>query len=493
MLSGSREPPPASATVTESLRADLDVQIDRAFARVGAVPGLAVAVYTPSGIYVRGFGFADVETRVAATADTAFYIASSTKSFTALAMAILAERGELDLDDTLAHYAPEAPFPGAIRPEAVRLRDLLTHTHGIANDGIAHRVAFTGQHDPATLWRLLAATEPNRSAPLGTFEYTNIGYNVLTALTDRRLGVRWQDLLQREIFGPAGMTHTTAITSRARAEGWPVARPHTALGGTFERIYLEKVDRTMQSAGGLITSARDAARWLELMVSDGRLAGRQVVPAAAVRRTRAPLVAIGPPQGSYAREHYGLGWYIGRYRDEVLLHHFGGFPGARAHISYVPARAVGVAAFANVGGPPSDIVDAIANYVYDRTAGRGDAAATLEAATAAIVDRHARSVEQFRADRAARATRSWTLSQPRQAYAGVYTSERFGSIEIAAGRETLDVGFGVMHAVAEPYPKPDAIRIELEPLHGETIEFDLGGTTAPVALVYASERFVREH
>lgn len=66
------------------------------------------------------------------------------------------------------------------------------------------------------------------------------------------------------------MMHTTARASRAAAAGWSVARPHLAIDGAPRRIYLEKVDRTMQSAGGMLASAGDAARWLELMIADAR-------------------------------------------------------------------------------------------------------------------------------------------------------------------------------------------------------------------------------
>jgi CubicO group peptidase (beta-lactamase class C family) len=483
--------PPAPAPMPDAMRAELDARIGRAFERVGVAAGLGVAVYTRHGTYARGFGVTDVETREPVTADTAFYIASSTKSFTALAMAILAERGELDLDATVAQFAPDAPFPAAARAGEVRLRQLLSHTSGMSNDAIGFRVAFTGQHDPPTLWQLLAATEVNQKAPLGTFEYTNVGYNMLTVLTDRRLGVRWQDLLQREIFGPAGMAHTTAIMSRAAAERWSLARPHASFDDAPRRVYLQKVDATMQSAGGMITSASDAARWLALMIEDGKLGGRAVVAPAAVRATRAPQAPVNDKRETYAHEHYGMGWYIGRYRDDALVDHFGGFVGARSHISYLPERGVGVAAFSNTTGSASNLVDAVANYVYDRMAERADADAILDAAVDEILRKHADLRARVEADRAARAGRAWTLSQPRAAYAGTYVNDRYGTIEVNTDGEALHVRFGVLRSVAEPATKPDAIRVELVPLRGEPIEFDLGGGSAPTAATYDGQRYVR--
>ena len=355
---------PRPATPPLPFADELDLRILESLDRLDTVQGLSVAVYTPEGVYAQGFDVVDMETGERVTADTAFYIASSTKSFLAFAMSLLDARGDIDLDDAIADYAPDATFPPSIDAGAVTLRDLLTHTSGIENNPLAFRLAFTGEHDPETLWRLLGESRPNEDAPHGAFEYTNVGYNILTVLTDHKLQTRWQDLLQREIFDKAGMTHTSAYMSAAERGGWSLARPHGTLGPDAPyRIRLEKTDATMQSAGGMIMSAADAATWLSVMINDGRIDGEQVFPAAAIQATRAPLADAGGSFGDYTRDHYGLGWYLGDYRGEPMVHHFGGFAGARAHISYLPGRKVGVAAFVNDSSAGFQVPDVIANYV----------------------------------------------------------------------------------------------------------------------------------
>src|SRR5688572_11074505 len=196
------------------LAPEIDAAVERAMA-LDLSPALGVAVYSRDGLYARGLGLADIGTRVRASVDTVFYIASSTKSVTALALACLHARGELDLDASIAEISPQAPLPPATRPSEVRLRDLLAHVGGIANRPINHRLTATGQHDPDTLWRLLAISLPNAAAPLGRFQYQHIGYNIATILTDRRLRVPWQSLLRTEVFEPAGMMHTSASMSHA--------------------------------------------------------------------------------------------------------------------------------------------------------------------------------------------------------------------------------------------------------------------------------------
>jgi CubicO group peptidase (beta-lactamase class C family) len=444
---------------------ELDAAVAGAMQRLNAAAGLAVAVYTREGVYARGFGVTDVTTGERVDADTAFYIASATKPLTSLALLRRAERGEIDLDQPIGAFAPDAPFPADVRANEVTFRHLLSHTSGIDCDPISFRLTSTGQHTPDLLWRLLGASTVHPRAPLGTFQYTNDGYNIATVLTDRRFGMPWQDMLQEEVFGPAGMTRASARMSRATSNGWRVAKPHGALPEGVTRLYLEKTDATMHSAGGVIMSANDALKWLELMLENGAVGGRRIISARSIEaaRARLALTAEGTEFAGYRREAYGLGWYQGPYRDELLFHHFGGFSGARSHVSHIPARGVGVAAFVNDGAAATQLTDAVANFVYDRTAGRPDAQASLDARIDALIARRDQVFERVRSDRANRAGRAWTLTRPRAAYDGAYENERFGRIEIRADGDALDVSYGVMHARAEPFTASDSIRVELEP------------------------------
>ena len=108
------EPPPENIN---ALGQEVDALVSEAMAALEYVPGFAVAIYTEQGSYARGYGIADMETGEPITADTAFYIASTTKAFTGLAMNLLHHRGELDLDTSITDYAPTAPFPVEVRTQ----------------------------------------------------------------------------------------------------------------------------------------------------------------------------------------------------------------------------------------------------------------------------------------------------------------------------------------------------------------------------------------
>ncbi|MCG8441208.1 MAG: beta-lactamase family protein [Caulobacterales bacterium] len=476
------------------MAADLDRRVTAALDTLEVVQGIGVAVYTPDGVYAQGYGVADVETRERVTPDTSFYIASSTKPLTALALTLLHHRGEIDLDAPLARIAPDAPFPSAVRPGDVTLRNLLSQSSGLRNQPIEFRSAFTGTHTPEILWRLLAHSKPNKSSALGDFAYSNYNYNIATILTDRELGVSWKDVLAAEVFDPLGMTRTSAYMSYAIEREWAVAHPHqTAEAEGPRRVDPRKVkrDATMQSAGGVIMSPSDALRWLEVMVEDGRLAGRQVFPAEIVTQTWTPHVAVDRSFGAYRRDHYGLGWYIGRYRDDVLIHHFGGFFGSRAHVSFMPEREIGVAVFINDSAVGAPLADAIANYVYDTLADRTDAAETFRREIADAVERRDSFPERLAAGLASRAKRQSQLSLALSAYAGVYESEFGEQFIMSEDANGLRATLGELTSETTWYTRPESLRVELLPGHGQAIDFTVRSGKA-TELRYAGETFARK-
>lgn len=465
---------------------DIDAFTRKALARIGVVPGLSMAVVDGKApVITAGFGVANVETGVAVDANTRFYVASATKSFTALAIAALAARGEVNLDAPLADWVGQTKLPAAIA-QSVTLTDLLSHRSGVENDPIAFRAAMSGDQSPRLMQALLAETVKSADSPYGTFRYTNTGYNLATTLIEQRFGLDWRALVGQEVLAPAGMSQTTAWMSRAR-KGGVVAVGHVpGPDGASSPSPLRKTDATMQSAGGLMSSANDMARWLELQINDGVLDGRRVFPAGLVDSTHRPRVAQKAVFGPYRRDGYGLGWQTGRYGEDVLIHHFGNFAGSRTHVSFMPGRRLGVAIMANEDVMAGEFVDLVADYVYDRFAGRADLEAHYDAELAALAARRDKRLAALSASRAERAARPWLLSRPISAYVGTYVDPALGRMEISEADGRMKVRIGVMSALAEAFTKPETVRVELSPLQGEAIAFD-----GPDRLVFEGRTFVR--
>jgi hypothetical protein len=226
------------------------------------------------------------------------------------------------------------------------------------------------------------------------------------------------------------------------------------------------------------------------LARDGRVGSRQAVAPAALLATRERLAEVSADFMGYQRTGYGLGWYHGPYRDEPMLHHFGGFAGFAAHVSYLPAQSIGVAVFANDSSTGQAAIHAVANYVYDRIASRADAGERFDGALAMATQMRERGVQAIARDAANRAGRPWTLSRPRAAYAGAYESDQWGRVEVAVEGEALNVSYGVLRATAEPFTQPDSIRVEFVPGSGEPMQF-LGDGERPAGLRSRSGMFRR--
>jgi CubicO group peptidase (beta-lactamase class C family) len=368
---------------------------------------------------------------------------------------------------------------------AISLNDLLSHRSGLENEPIAFRAAYSGAHTPRIMSALLADTR--RGQPYGTFRYTNTGYNLATTLIEDRFGRDWRAMVDKEVLGPAGMRHTTARIDQARRT-MLVAAGHTpGPDGRMAPSSLQKTDATMQPAGGLVSTARDMARWLEIQLNDGVVDGRRAFPPGLVASTHRPLVAQQATFGRYLRDGYGLGWQTGRYGEAVLIHHFGNFAGSRAHVSFMPERGLGVAVMANedalAGG---ELVDLVANYAYDRFGGRPDLEAYYDSELAALTARLNKRRSGLAASRAERGARPWSLNGPIKAYVGAYENPAMGRIDIVENDGRMVVKAGPMSSRAEAAPDPESVRVELIPLTGQIVRFE-----APGILVYDGQTYVR--
>jgi CubicO group peptidase (beta-lactamase class C family) len=265
-----------------------DAQIRKTMATFPDLPGIAIVVIKDDRpIFVRAYGMADKEAGIKADTDTLFYIASSTKSFTALAAAMLDQEGKIKFSDPLTKYTPGVRFKNDI-PDKITIRDLLTHTSGLRNGPLINRLAFTGQIDQREIDHVFAEGTSFNDANFGKYNYTNLGYNIYGLALHYHLHKKWQDLLQERIFTPAGLEHTTAYVSKARARKYKIAAPYVVdtdavNAGKMVRSQLEKTDENMQSAGGIFTSISDLGRWLNLNMNSGKLGGKQIVSADTIR------------------------------------------------------------------------------------------------------------------------------------------------------------------------------------------------------------------
>jgi len=455
-----------------------DAQIRKTLETFPDLPGIAIVVIKDDRpIFVSAYGMADKEAGIKADTDTLYYTGSSTKSFTALAAALLDQEGKIKLSDALTKYTPGIRFKNEI-PDKITIQDLLTHTSGLRNVALVNRLAFTGQIDQSEIDHVFADGTTFNDANFGKYNYTNLGYNIYGLALHYQLHKRWQDVLQERIFTPAGLKHTTAYVSTARAKKFKIVAPYVIStdatdAGKMVRSGLEKTDENMQSAGGIFMSISDLGRWLNLNMNGGKLDGKQVVPADIIRKVQTGYTKSTRNEPPFSGDgEYGLGWQIGKYRNDKVVYHHGGYPGYRSHVSFMPERKIAVGVLVNNDTLGGRLADMLAAYAYDWWLQTENLEAGYAKQLQETVAAYERRKQGIAAEAAERAKREWQLTKPFTDYAGKYRNDLLGTIEIVAKEKALAVRMGAMNTVATPYTEKDTIRVVMQPGgNGEVIGF----------------------
>lgn len=449
----------STTSIPRALRQSLEATLDSAMA-TGLTPGIAVALVQGDRIvWQAARGYADREAKLKVTDDTRFYIASTTKALTALAAASLAARGELDLDAPLSRYLPKAKHPVGLSNDSIRVVDLLTHTHGIDGQGpISARVAFTGDYTNEDLMRALGA---HSAAQTGrAFAYSNLGYDLVGLILDPLQKGGWKEVVEREVLLPLGMTSTSAYRSRVPQDR--IAQPYEMTPSGFEPRALAKQNNNMGPAGGHFSTATDLARLLVAEMNGGRVDGKACIPAEVIDATQRLHAVQDRKFSFYHRYGWGLGWDLGTFDGDTLLHRFGSFPGFWSHVSFMPRRHLGVVVLTNGGGAGSALSNLVANSIYDRMIGRSDAQARFTAGLVEQRQRGARMREAITAERAKREARQKPMPHPLAAYAGTYGHPDWGAIELRETNGKLEAIMGEARSSVEVFDaEKEQLRVEL--------------------------------
>jgi CubicO group peptidase (beta-lactamase class C family) len=315
----------------------------RAELAAAKVPGAAVAlVRGDSVVYAGGIGAASVETGAPVTADMLFQVGSASKVLTALLLAVLAEQGALRLD------APARTYVSGLPPRlgALTLHQLLSHSSGLRDVPGAG-----GLHDEGAL-AAYPRTWTAEWAPLlpGLFSYSNAGYALAGLAAQEAAGKPFADLARERVLAPLGMERTTYRPLEALTR--PAAVGHAAPPGQEPRRIPSYADDTrLWPAGYAWSSARDMARLLAALMADGRVGGRQALPAAAVARVRGRHVEV---PNLFTDAAYGYGLFTGTWRGVPSVWHDGQMDGFGALVRILPARGLGVVVLLNREGVRPD-------------------------------------------------------------------------------------------------------------------------------------------
>lgn len=327
------------------------------------IPGMSVAVIEDGKVtYIKGFGVRELGKSDKIDENTLFAVASNSKAFTGLSIAMLESEGKLKLDDKVSQYIPEIKLYDANSTELLTIKDVLTHRVGLGTfqgDFITWGTNFSANE----LIGKLQYVKPVYGFRSG-YGYFNSGYTIAGEIIKRLTGKEWREYVQENILNPLNMNRT--LTSVSQLNGVDnVATPHT-YNYDYKMVPIpwRNVDN-LAPAAAIISSVKDMAKWITMQINMGDFEGKNIYSKKLILNTHTPYNLIPSPahgMGRLTNRHfntYGLGWGIADYKGELYLEHSGGYDGMLSRTAFLPDKKFGLVILTN-----NDQNDAITTLMY---------------------------------------------------------------------------------------------------------------------------------
>lgn len=301
-------------------------------------PGAVVAIVRDGEVdFARAYGMANLTWDVPMTLETRNNIGSTSKQFTAFAILLLAERGELSLDDDVREYIEELPDFG----ETITIRNLLTHTTGYRE--FLNALSMTGRRldegdyiDRQEIIDLVERQPELQNQPGAEWNYNNTAFALAAMIVSRVGEMPFEDWMRENVFLPLGMEDTFVRPHRLAI----IPRSSTGYGNEEEGGYREIIDLGgAMGAGGIYTTVGDLARWMGNL-GTGEYGGPHLID----QMTTRFILADGDTTG------YGLGLFIDEFRGLKRIQHGGADAAHRSHFAFYPKIGTGVIVHSNYAG-----------------------------------------------------------------------------------------------------------------------------------------------
>jgi CubicO group peptidase (beta-lactamase class C family) len=312
--------------------------VNRVFAAWSATdgPGCALGVSRDGKVvYENGFGMANLELDAPITPASIFHVASVSKQFTGMAIALLARDGKLSLDDDIRRHLPEIPNYG----HRITIRHLLNHTSGLRDQWdllyMARGRFEENRITEADVLEIVARQKALNFVPGTEYVYSNTGYTLAGTIVKRVSGKSLREFADERIFKPLGMTNTHfhddyTMVVKGRAAAYT--------RGADGKWHVSLPNYDTYGATSLFTTVGDLLKW------DANFGKPIVGDEALLRELRASAtLANGDTTG------YGLGIATEVYRGARLVGHSGGDAGYRTYLGRFPEHGLSITVLCNAG------------------------------------------------------------------------------------------------------------------------------------------------
>lgn len=302
------------------------------------IPGMTIGFAKDDYTWVEGFGYSDLENKIPAKADSAYRLASITKTMTGAAIVQLAERGKLNLDgeiQTFVPYYPKQKWP-------VTVRQLLVHLGG-------GQVGSGLSADYLTPREVVAriAKYPITKEPGVQFDYQTSGYNLLGAAIEEVSGQSFGDYLRKHLFEPLSMSNTQMDSSRDLIPNR--VRGYGLVNGEIKNAQFIDVSSRF-GGGGLIGTVPDLLRWPKAILSG------KVLSKASVQEMLSPVTTKGGRYNGLGDGdwYYTLGWLVFPLNGNYVIQNSGSQKGTDTTLYHFPEKNLTIAYACNLEFAPQE-------------------------------------------------------------------------------------------------------------------------------------------
>ena len=325
------------------------------------IPGISISVLKEDKeIYSQAFGARSLKENEPVTLDTLFGIGSITKSFTTLAIMILAEQEKLDINDPISKYLP---FDISIKDKPITILHLMSHSSGMPNLGVAEALLFrlTGLKEtyvPVSSFEdiirhIKNAKDELIDEPLKRYFYFNGGFLLLGLIIEKITEIKYEDYIREAILKPLKMERSLFTEEEFENERDKITG-YTIWEDKFTSTPYP-IDPFIYSAGGLISSVKEMKNYIQLFLNNGKFDGKQLIKADSIKQLFKGRIERQP--SFFGKEEYASGWGVTEdFFGETLIHHGGSIGTSSAYLVMIPKLKIGIITMGNTGNHQGTII-----------------------------------------------------------------------------------------------------------------------------------------
>jgi len=403
-------------------------------------PGLAIAVVKDGRVlFSKGYGVRELGKPAPVDEHTLFAIGSTTKAMTAALVGMLVDEKKLAWDDPVVKHLPWFQMKDPYLTREITVRDLLTHRAGLGN---ADYLWYGQTNEPREILRRVRLLDPSYSLR-SSFIYQNVMYAAAGAVVEAAGGEPWEQAIRARIFEPLGMNDTIA-TAATLARQPNVAQPHDIIRDNLRVIENASVDG-VAPAGSVWSSVHDMAKWMQMLLDEGKAGGRTLLKPETVAELFKPQTLVTEegfyPTAKLTKPHwttYGLGWFQQDYRGRAIDFHTGSIDGMVAIHGLMRDERLGVYILAN--RDHAELRHALMLNVFDRF--NGGSARDWNADLLKLYGDLQKQAEEERKKEESRRVAGTSPSLALGKYAGTYTDPLYGDVLVTLENGHLRARYG---------------------------------------------------